>query len=259
MYNVLNLSKTGVKAMQTKMDAVADELANSNTYGYKKKEISFRELLTNETYDSEVIMSPNVNTLNINMGSRADVGTINFQQGSIIQSPRQYDLAISGKGFFGVRDENNNLMLTRNGSLNIDSNQRISDDNGYPLDIELYVELEEWDNQNLSVNYYGEITKVSDGETVILGKIILYNPQVMDSLTPLGENRYTTSENVQLFNSIDHDEEFGDIIQFALEASNVDITKNMADMITTQRAYSLNSRAIQTTDDMMQMINGIKQ
>src|SRR5690606_34306006 len=126
MYNILNLSKTGMKSMQTKMDAVADELANSNTYGYKKKEISFRELLTNETFDNEVIMSPNVNAANINMGSRSDVGTINFQQGAIIDSPRQYDMAISGKGFFGVRDENNNLMLTRNGSFHIDSNQMIS-------------------------------------------------------------------------------------------------------------------------------------
>ena len=100
---------------------------------------------------------------------------------------------------------------------------------------------------------------MGDEEAEILGKIILYNPGVMDSLTPMGENRYMPSDNVQLFNSIDNTGEFGDIIQFAIEGSNVDITKTMADMITTQRAYSLNSRAIQTTDDIMQMINGIKQ
>lgn len=259
MYNILNLSKTGLKSMQTKMDAVADELANSNTYGYKKKEISFRELLTNETFDNEVIMSPNVNAANINMGSRSDIGTINFQQGSIIPSSRQFDMAISGNGFFGVRDENKNLMLTRNGSFHIDSNQMISDDNGYPLDIDFIVGIEEWDFQNLNINASGEISKVSQEETVALGNIVLYTPEVMNSLTPLGENRYMPSGNVQLFNSIDHNQEFGDIIQYALEGSNVDITKTMADMITTQRAYSLNSRAIQTTDDIMSMINGIKQ
>lgn len=259
MYNILNLSKTGLKSMQTKMDAVADELANSNTYGYKKKEISFRELLTNETFDNEVIMSPNVNAANINMGSRADIGTINFEQGPIIQSPRQFDMAISGNGFFGVRDENEKLMLTRNGSFHIDGNQMISDPNGYPLDIELIVGIEEWDFQNLNINASGEISKVSQEETVVLGNVVLYTPEVMNSLTPLGENRYMPSANVQLFNSIDHNEEFGDIIQYALEGSNVDITKTMADMITTQRAYSLNSRAIQTTDDIMSMINGIKQ
>ena len=259
MYNVLNLSKTGLKSMQTKMDAVADELANSNTYGYKKKEISFRELLTNETYDNEVIMSPNVNGFNINMGSRSDIATINFQQGPIIESPRQFDMAISGEGFFGVRDANNNLLLTRNGSFHIDSNQMISDANGYPLEVEYLIDIEEWDFQNLSINASGEINKVSQDETEILGKIILYKPEVMDSLTTLGENRYMPSENVQLFNSIDHDEEFGEIIQYALESSNVDITKTMTDMIITQRAYSLNSRAIQTTDDIMSMINGIKQ
>lgn len=259
MYNVLNLSKTGLKSMQTKMDAVADELANSNTNGYKKKEISFRELLTNESYDNEVIMSPNVNGANINMGSRSDIGTINFQQGTIIQSLSQFHMAISGKGFFGVRDENDNLMLTRNGSFNIDKDQMISDNNGYPLDIDTYIPMEEWDYKNLSVNAYGEISNIGQEETEILGQIILYKPQVMDSLTPLGENRYMPSQNVQLFNSIEHSEEFGEIIQYALEGSNVDITKTMADMITTQRAYSLNSRAIQTTDDIMSMINGIKQ
>ena len=259
MYNVLNLSKTGIKAMQTKMDAVADELANSNTYGYKKKEISFRELLTNETYDNEAIVSPNVNALNVNMGSRSDVGTVNFQQGPLIQTPREYDMAITGEGFFGVRDEKNNLMLTRNGSFHIDSDQRLSDMNGYPLDVEYYVEIEEWDYQNLSINSQGEISKITEDETEILGKVILYKPSVMGSLTPLGENRYMPSANVQLYDSIENSEEFGDIVQYALEGSNVDITKTMADMITTQRAYSLNSRAIQTTDDIMQMINGIKQ
>lgn len=259
MYNILNLSKTGLKSMQTKMDAVADELANSNTYGYKKKEISFRELLTNETFDNEVIMSPNVNAANINMGSRSDIGTINFQQGAIIPSPRQFDMAISGNGFFGVRDENENLMLTRNGSFHIDSNQMISDDNGHLLDIDFLVGVEEWDFQNLSINASGEISKISQDETIVLGNVVLYTPEVMNSLTSLGENRYMPSANVQLFNSIDHNQEFGDIIQYALEGSNVDITKTMADMITTQRAYSLNSRAIQTTDDIMSMINGIKQ
>ena len=259
MYNILNLSKTGLKSMQTKMDAVADELANSNTYGYKKKQISFRELLTNETFDNEVIMSPNVNAANINMGSRSDIATINFQQGAIIPSPRQFDMAISGNGFFGVRDENENLMLTRNGSFHIDGNQMISDPNGYPLDIDFIVGIEEWDFQNLNINASGEISKVSQEETVVLGNVVLYTPEVMNSLTPLGENRYMPSANVQLFNSIDHNEEFGDIIQYALEGSNVDITKTMADMITTQRAYSLNSRAIQTTDEIMSMINGIKQ
>lgn len=259
MFNVLNISKTGLKSMQTKMDAVSDELSNSNTYGYKKKEISFRELLTNETYENEVLTSDNVNAANINMGSKSGIGSINFQQGSIIQSPRELDIAIAGKGFFGVRDENDNLMLTRNGSLNIDRDNMLSDDNGYPIDIEYYVPIEEWNNNTLNIASNGEITQASDEETIILGKIILYNPEVMDSLTTLGENRYMPSENVQLFNSIEHDEEFGDIVQYALEGSNVDITKTMADMITTQRAYSLNSRAIQTTDDIMSMINGIKQ
>lgn len=265
MYNISNISKNGLKSMQIKMDAVADELANSNTYGYKKKEISFVELLTNETNVNEVITSPNVNSFNTNVGSKSGLAKINFQQGPILQTPREYDMAIGGKGFFGVRDENDTLMLTRNGSFNIDKNYKISDDNGNALDIEFYIPTEEWNTYKLGIASNGEITEAIGEEGRVLGKIILYNPQVMDSLKPLGENRYLPSDNVKLFNSLEEDEnfgefvEFGDIVQYALEGSNVDITKTMADMITTQRAYSLNSRAFQTTDEMMSMINGIKQ
>ena len=181
---------------------------------------------------------------------------INFKPGNLIESPFDYHMAISGEGFFGVIDENNNLMLTRNGSFHMNGNYTITDDNGYPLVAEYYTPIEEWgDNINISAN--GEITDEKSDE-MILGKVILFKPQNLDSLVSLGEGRYLPSGNVELLDSMENDEVFGDINQHFLEASNVDIIESLADMISTQRAYSLNAKAIQTTDDIMGLINDIK-
>lgn len=241
MYNVLNVGKTGLKSMQFKMDAVANDLANVNTYGYKSKEISFQELLNNQT---------------INAGSKASVGKINFEQGNLIESPFDYNMAIEGMGFFGVLDENENLMLTRNGGFHINEDNTISDDNGYPLVVEYYESADQWSGK-VNISNSGEI-RTTDNESVLLGKVVLFQPENLDSLTSLGEGRYLPSENVELYDSINQGELFGSIVQFRLESSNVDIIDSMADMISTQRAYSLSAKAIQTTDDIMGMINSIK-
>lgn len=258
MYTSLNVGKTGMKAMQNKMDAVADELANSNTFGFKKKEISFQELLNNQIYGNEVILSDNANNAAINQGARSGVGKVNFKQGTLIESSGDFHLALEGDGFFGVRNQNGQLMLTRNGGFHIDANNNVSDDEGHPLDMQVYVPREQWGHEKISIATNGEITTMNGDETVLLGRIILYNPEVLDSLTALDGGKYLPSDNVPLYNSINNPGMFGEMIQHMLEASNVDIVKSIADMIVTQNAYSLNARAVQTTDEMMTIINGIK-
>lgn len=242
MYNVLNQGKTGLKSMQYKMDAVADSIANLNTEGYKKKNISFQELVNNEE---------------INAGSRSFIGKISYDQGSLIESPYDYHMAISGDGFFGVIDENNTLMLTRNGNFHMNEDKSISDDNGYPLVIEYEVPVEEWDGESVIINGDGDIKSAMD-DSIVLGRVVLFKPENLESLTSLGEGRYLPSAEVNLLDSINQSDEFGQINQHYLEASNVDIIEALADMISTQRAYSLNAKAIQTTDDLMTIINGIK-
>lgn len=242
MYNILSIGKSGLKSSQYKMDAVADNLANVNTNGYKSKEVSFQELLNNE---------------DINAGSKSGVGKINFQQGNFVESPFDYHMAINGNGFFGVYDEEDNLMLTRNGGFHVNANGTISDDNGYPLVVEYLEPLEEWGNDRINIAPNGDIVSVND-ETVVLGKIVLYYPENLDSLISLGEGRYLPSGEVPLYDSIENEEMFGSIEQHFLEASNADVTKSFVDMITTQRSYSLSAKAVQTTDEMMNIINGIK-
>lgn len=243
--------------MQVKMDGVADDLANVNTHGYKKKDISFQELLSNELHANEVLLSENVLPASINAGSKSGVGSINFSQGRIQPSHGKFHLAIEGQGFFGVEDENNNLFLTRNGGFHLNEDLTITDDNGHFLNLDLIVAMDEWED-NLVINPDGYIVGQIEGEDMILGRVVLYNPAVLDSLVALGEGRYLASPDVELYSSLDSQEGFGNIIQYALEGSNVEIVRSMADMITTQRAYSLNARAVQTTEDIMEMINNIK-
>lgn len=258
MNNILSIGKSGMNSMQTKMDAIADDIANVNTHGYKKKEISFQELLHNDINNKEVLVSTNVNNASINVGSKSEIGTINFGQGIITESSGDFHMAIEGQGFFGVRDNDGVLMLTRNGGFHLNQDNSIADDSGYPLELKLDVPVQEWGNGVVSISKKGEISMEIDGEAKLLGTVVLYNPEVLDSLKSLGEGRYMPSQNVALYNSIDEGDRFGNIAHHYLESSNVEMSKSIVDMLTTQRAYSLNAKAIQTTDEIMSMINGIK-
>ncbi len=264
IYNVLNIGKSGLKSIDNKMSGVSDDLANVNTYGYKRKDISFQELLKNQIYDNEVLLSDNIQGSSINVGAKSGVGSIDFRQGAIRPSEGEFHMAIEGSGFFGLRDPMGNLMLTRNGGFHLNEDMSICDDSGYYLDLDLYIPIDEWDRDNIIISSEGDIMgKVRDAEededeNQVLGKVILYSPQVLDSLISLGEGRYTLSEDMVLYNSIEDREGFGDIIQHSLEESNVDISKSMTDLIVAQRGYSMNSRMIQTTDEILSMINDIK-
>ncbi len=255
MYNVLSVNKSGMKANQRKMDGVAHDLANVNTHGYKRKEINFEELRFREL-EGDVLKSRRAEDLGLNMGTKSGLTKTTFNQGSLTPASGKFNMAITGEGFFGVRDENGNLMLTRNGNFHQDNDGRVSDEFGYPLEMETYLPFGDWTGE-ISISKTGEIASVGEGQPRILGRVILYKVDNPHELISLGEGHYVGYDNARLRNSID-DEGFGDINQFFLEESNVEMTKSMVDMITTQRAYSMNAKALQTTDEIMTLINNIK-
>lgn len=256
MKSILNIGKTGLNAVQRKMDAISDDIANVNTYGYKRKDMSFQELLTNEIHENDVILSENMN-YSINMGTKSSISSINFEQGIVVSSPNQFDMAIEGQGFFGVLDGEGNQLLTRNGSYHLNPDGSVVNGEGYYLNMNYIIAPEDWGTEDVIITPRGEIVQGSDDSTT-LARIILYNPSVPDSLISLGEGRYLPDEEVVLYNSIDNQEGFGDIRQYALESSNVDLAKSLVEMITSQRSYSLSLKAVQTTDDIMSMTNNIK-
>lgn len=255
MYNVLSLNKNAMKAHQTKMDGVAHDLANVNTYGYKKKEVNFEELRLREV-EGDVLKSDKVGDLALNMGVKSGLTKTSFNQGTIIASDKKFDMAITGEGFFGVRDRNNNLLLTRNGGFQQNADGSISDDLGNRLEMELYQPFGNWTGQ-VTISKTGQVRNLEDGQNRLLGRVLLYKPDNPHNLIPLGEGKYVLKAGANLENSLTGGG-FGDINQHFLEGSNAEIADGMVDMIRTQRAYSMNAKALQTTDDMMTMINGIK-
>lgn len=225
VYNILNIGKTGLKAMQNDLDNTAHNIANSNTIGYKRKNTSFHELLLNE--------SENVS---MNAGVKNGVNSVNYSQGNLIHSQRDLDFAIEGEGFFGVRDVNNRLLLTRNGNFKLDSDNNLVDDKGRKVETVVN------ENEELQENTY---------------EFIIYKPESKGSLVPIDETSFYIDENENLLNSI-NDEFTATITQGYFEDSNVDMSSSMVDLITTQRAYSANGKIVQTTEEIMNMINGLK-
>lgn len=255
MYNVLSLNKNAMKAHQTKMDGVAHDLANVNTYGYKKKEVNFEELRLREV-EGEVLKSDRAGDLALNMGVKSGLTKTSFNQGTILATDKKFDMAIMGEGFFGVRDRNNNLLLTRNGGFQQNADASISDDLGNRLEMELYQPFENWTGQ-VTISKNGQVRDLENGQNRLLGRVLLYKPDNPHNLIPIAEGKYMLRAGGNLENSLTGGG-FGDINQYFLEGSNAEIADGMVDMIRTQRAYSMNAKALQTTDDMMTMINGIK-
>lgn len=244
--------------METKVNSLADDLANLQTYGYKRKEIGFQELITNEIHEHDVLKSDNLEHGRINVGAKAGIATVNFQQGILMPSDSEFNMAIEGSGFFGMVDVDGNIVLTRNGGFQLNEDNSVSDDNGNLLIMDLEIPKANWATGPVSISYGGVITQEIEDVSTVLGSVVLYQPHVLDSLIPLGESRYLPAGDVDLYNSIDHPERFGKIIQNFVEASNVHMGKTMTDLIIAQRAYSMNVKTIQSTDEIMSMVNGIK-
>lgn len=256
MHNVLRLNKAGMKGNQHKMDGIAHNLANVNTYGYKRQEVNFEELRLREV-GKEVLKSDNAENLRLSMGARSGFTKSTFNQGAITPAAGKFNMAISGDGFFGVRGRDGNLLLTRNGSFHQNEDGSVSDAMGNNLEMETYMPFESWTG-DIAISGGGDIYTVEDGENINLGRLILFKADNPDNLLAMGDGNYIIKDGGNLEASTFSMEGFGEVKQFFLEESNVDMAKSMVDMIITQRAYSINGKALNTTDEIMTMVNNMK-
>lgn len=236
----LHIGRTGLNANQHKMDLVSDDIANVNTIGYKSKQMSFRELL---------------NTENISAGTASLVSKLSYNQGAFIESQNPYNLAIEGEGFFGI-SKNGEIMLTRNGGFTLGADNNIVDAEGNTLMIDYTINPNDWADEPISIDEEGYLYQNIEGENTFLGRIVLYYPDNLDSLIPMDGGKYLS--NGEILSSTDSDFEFGNIKQYYLEQSNVDLIKSLTDMIITQRAYSMSSKVVETADEIYNMSNNLK-
>jgi flagellar basal-body rod protein FlgG len=239
MLNGLYSAASGMLAQQTRMDMLANDLANLNTTGYKQSRIGFRDLL----YNSEQGMPIGAGAAVVDAGR-------NEAEGALQQTGDPLSLAIDGPGFFQVRRSDGSIALTRSGDFTTDASGDVVTSSGERLVPPLHIPAGT-DLDKVSVAPDGT---VKAGQTTI-GKITLVDVTNTAGLQALGSNLFAPTSNSGTPQAIAGSQ----IQQGYLETSNVDLSQTMVALIDAQRSYEMDSRAIQNQDQMMQVANQIRQ
>lgn len=265
MMRALWTAGSGMIAQQFNVDVISNNLANVNTTGYKKQRAEFKDLLY-DTLDRAYTLDGKGKPVNLQVGHGTSVmGTVrNDDIGNIEQTDNKLDFAIDGEGFFAIQGPKGNTVYTRDGSFKVsvtDQGRMLTTSDGYPVldDSGQTISLD-IDTSQLSVSPEGELGYTDEnGQSQSLGqKIGIYKFANRDALENLGDNFYA-SNSASGDPIPDADEgQLSTIKQGYLESSNVQVVEEMVKLIVAQRAYEINSKAIQTADDMLSLANNLK-
>jgi flagellar basal-body rod protein FlgG len=258
MYPALWIAKTGLDAEQTRMAVISNNLANVNTTGFKRDRAVFEDLIyqnirqagANTTEDTTLPSG-----LYLGTGVRTVATQKLHSQGNIVQTNNSFDVAVQGNGFFQVSHPDGSIVYSRDGSFGMDATGQLVTQNGYLLDPAITVP-----NNTLSVTVGsdGTVSALVAGNNAPtqIGNITLAQFINPTGLEPIGDNLYRESAasgapqiETPGTNGV------GTLIQGALESSNVNVVEELVNMIETQRAYEMNSKAISTTDEMLSYVN----
>ena len=256
--NAMHVAKTGLNAQQVRMQIISNNLANVNTNGFKKDRANFESLLY------QVIRSRGAQTsVDTELTSGFSVGTgVNIvnsnklhSQGSIVSTDNSLDLAIDGGGFFQVLLPDGQIVYTRNGAFSRNDEGVLTTNSGFIIQPEIAIPAEA---TKINVSADGIISVQVPGqvEAQEVGQLQLADFQNRRGLEPIGENFYveTIASGPPILEN-PFAAGFGKLVQGSLEASNVNVVQELVDMIETQRAYEVNSKAITSVDEMLRFVN----
>ncbi|RBP46743.1 flagellar hook-basal body protein [Garciella nitratireducens] len=259
MYRILETGRTGLDALQKKMDTISNNLANLQTTGYKSLEVQFEDLIYDQVANKGVPLSREAREMSMELGTGSKIKDVQRQwkQGELEETSSPLDLAIEGKGFFGVEDKNGRFFLTRDGAFHIDGNGQLVDSRGNLVVAQINASLFQW--KQISIDEEGRIFgKNQWGNSQEIGKIRLFDITNQNRLINVGENYFSVENEDILLTSENMEGEWGKICQGFLERSNVDPTKEMVNMLITQRAYQMNTKSITAADEMWSMVNQLR-
>ena len=259
MMRSLNTSATGMVAQQLNLDVIANNLANVNTTAFKHQRAEFQDLMYQTVQAAGSFAGADQKTpqaLQIGLGTRNSATSADFKQGAAMQTGQPTDLAIQGEGFFRVRLPNGSIGYTRDGSFTRNAEGALVNSSGNVLEPSFSIPPE----AVVSISEDGTVQATVPGqEPQDLAKITLTTFPNAAGLTRLGGNLYQASaasgEGTDREPGVDG---AGSILPGHLEGSNVQIVEEMVRMIQAQRAYEINSKAIQTSDEMLNTMNGLK-
>ena len=257
MINSLWISKTGMEAQQMQLDVISHNLANVSTTGYKRENAVFQDLMyqnlrqvgSNTTDQSQLPTG-----LHLGLGVRVVATSRTFAQGTIQQTSNNLDVAIQGNGFFQITMPDGTISYTRDGSFQIDNQGRLVTAAGLPVANGITVPA---NAKTISIGTDGTVSASIAGTTTPqpIGTIALATFINAAGLEPLGQNLFAESTaSGQPTTGVPGTNGLGTVTQGFLEASNVNVVQELITMIQTQRAYEMNSKAIQTSDQMLQKL-----
>lgn len=261
MLRSLFTAATGMRAQQLNVDVISHNLANVNTTGFKKGRAEFQDLIY------QTIVQPGAPSddgtqypsgIQVGLGVRPVAVAKFFTPGDLINTGNSLDLAIDGDGFFQVTLPDGSVAYTRAGNLRIDRDGRIVTNDGYPLEPGITVPS---DATQITVGADGRVTVLQPGTVapVEIGTIELARFINPGGLRSIGKNLFLESDSSGApTTGTPGTEGRGTIVQGFLEMSNVNIVEELANLIIAQRAFDINSKAVQTSDEMLQTVSGIK-
>ncbi len=254
----LHIAETGLSAQQTRMSVIANNLANAGTTGFKKGRASFEDLLYQTVSQPGASSSQNTELpsgLMLGSGVRTVSTEKIFTQGSLTRTDSSLDVAIQGRGFLQILLPDGSTAYTRDGSFSLNSQGQLVTSSGYELDPSITIPSE---TVSVTIGEDGTVSALAAGSNAPtqIGSLQLADFINERGLQAIGQNMFKeTVSSGSPQTSTPGLNGLGTLIQGALETSNVNVVEELVSMIETQRTYEMNSKAIQTVDEMLQYVS----
>ncbi len=261
MLRALRTASLGMSAQSLRVDNIANNLANTNTTGFKQSNIEFQDLFYQTLRPAGITDQQNTQLpteLQVGHGNRPIANVKNFSQGEIVATENSLDLALDGIGFFQIQRPDGTIAYTRDGNLGLSSTGELVNSSG--LVVEPAITIPD-DAISISVGQDGTVSVLLSGQTdpQELGQIELAKFVNPGGLKNIGGNLFEStvaSGDPVLGNA--GSEGFSNVMQGFLEKSNVNVVNEMVELIVAQRAFEVNSRTIRTAEDMMSTASNLK-
>jgi flagellar basal-body rod protein FlgG len=263
MIRALYSAASGMTAQQLNVDNIANNLANSNTAGYKMRRAQFQDLLYQNMVQPGTAAGQQTIVpagLQLGMGTRTSSNEIIFSQGNFSQTNNPLDLVIQGNGFFQVLRPTGEIAYTRDGSFQVDKNGNLVTGSGDAVQPQITIPP---NAQAIHIATDGTVSYTLPGQTAaqLAGQMQLANFQNPAGLNSIGQNLYlpTDASGDPIVAAPGGQEGVGTLLQGYTEQSNVSVVDEFVNLITAQRAYEANSKVVKAADEMYQQVNNLTQ
>ena len=258
MDRALWVSATGMEGQTRLTENIANNLANVNTTAFKKGQVHFQDLYYQTITSIGAATSDSVTPVGVDLGTGSRVSSItrDFSMGTLEQKGGDLSLAISGEGFFEIQLPDGTSAYTRDGHFHMDQNGNLVNDNGYSM---VGAPTIDPTSTEIDITPDGVVSQTVNGVTTSVGNITITRFPNSEGLRPIGNNLFLQTEaSGTPQNGTPDQNGYGGIKQGYLEASNVEVVKEMVNMIAAQRAYEVISKSIKTSDEMLRTATNLK-